>query len=283
MTAPVSTPRSHPSRAGRNLPAAIAVGLVLVAVIFASLLIQKAAFVAVVSLAILYGLWELTQVLRATGVDVPVVPLAAGTIGMLVGTYVGGTAALAAAFGCTVLAVLLWRMWGGPAGYVRDTGAGLLCAAYVPFLAGFVVLMLRPHDGPWRVVTFIAVTTASDIGGYAVGVLVGRHPMAATISPKKSWEGFAGSVVACVVVGAALVGYVLHGPWWVGIVLGAVSAVTATLGDLVESLVKRDLGVKDMGALLPGHGGLMDRLDSLLATVVPAWLVLTLLVPVASR
>lgn len=283
MTAPVSTPRAHPSRAGRNLPAAIAVGLALVAVIFASLLIQKAAFVAVVSMAILYGLWELTQALRGSGVAVPVVPLAAGTLGMIVGAYAAGTAALAAAFGFTVLAVLLWRMPAGPVGYVRDSGGGMLCAAYVPFLAGFVVLMLRPGDGAWRVITFIAVTSASDIGGYAVGVLFGRHPMAATISPKKSWEGFAGSVVACVVVGAALVGYLLHGPWWVGILLGAVSAVTATLGDLVESLVKRDLGVKDMGALLPGHGGLMDRLDSLLATVVPAWLILAVLVPVATR
>ena len=105
----------------------------------------------------------------------------------------------------------------------------------------------------------------SDIGGYAAGVLFGKHPMAPSVSPKKSWEGFAGSVVACVVGGVALVvRWLLDGPWWAGVVLGAVAAVGATLGDLCESMIKRDLGIKDMGSILPGHGGLMDRLDSLL-------------------
>ena len=158
---------------------------------------------------------------------------------------------------------------------------GALVAAYPSLLAGFSSLLLAPDDGAWRMFTFIAVTVASDIGGYAVGVLAGRHPMAPTISPKKSWEGFAGSVVFCMVVGVASVYFTLHGAWWVGLVAGAAAAVGATAGDLVESTIKRDLGIKDMSNILPGHGGLMDRLDSLIINVPIIWAVLAVLVPVA--
>ncbi len=154
---------------------------------------------------------------------------------------------------------------------------------YLPFLAGFVVLLIRPEDGVWRVLTFILVTIASDIGGYAAGVTLGRHPMAPVISPKKSWEGFVGSAVSCMVVGWLTVTYLLDGQWWVGVVLGAVAVVSATLGDLCESVIKRDLGIKDMSQIIPGHGGLMDRLDSLLATVAPTWLLLYYLVDVSGR
>jgi phosphatidate cytidylyltransferase len=169
----------------------------------------------------------------------------------------------------------------GPRGYVRDVSAGAFTAAYIPFLAGFVTLLLRPDDGPWRVLTFIVVTISSDIGGFVVGVLLGRHLMAPSISPKKTWEGFAGSAAACMIAGWALVVYALEGAWWVGVLLGAVTVVSATAGDLCESLIKRDLGLKDMGKLLPGHGGIMDRLDSMLATVAFSWLLLYTLVPVS--
>jgi phosphatidate cytidylyltransferase len=141
-----------------------------------------------------------------------------------------------------------------------------------------VVLLLAEDRGALGVVTFIIVTIASDIGGYAVGVLFGKHPMAPVISPKKSWEGFAGSAVSCLVAGWATVVYLLDGDWWVGLLLGAIAVVMATLGDLCESVIKRDLGIKDMSSIVPGHGGLMDRLDSLLATAAPAWLLLHYLV-----
>ena len=125
---------------------------------------------------------------------------------------------------------------------------------------------------------FILVTIASDIGGYIAGVLFGKHPMAPVISPKKSWEGFAGSLAFCVAVGYALVVYLLEGDWWVGVILGLIAVVMATLGDLCESVIKRDLGIKDMSQVIPGHGGLMDRLDSILATIAPIWLLLHYLV-----
>jgi phosphatidate cytidylyltransferase len=134
--------------------------------------------------------------------------------------------------------------------------------------------MLVPQDGAARIITFLIMVVSSDTGGYAAGVLFGKHPMAPSISPKKSWEGFAGSVTFCVVAGVGLVVWMLDGDWWVGVALGLIAAVMATLGDLCESVIKRDLGIKDMSQVIPGHGGLMDRLDSLLATVAPIWLLL---------
>jgi phosphatidate cytidylyltransferase len=130
-------------------------------------------------------------------------------------------------------------------------------------------------------VAFIVATVASDTGGYIAGVLFGKHPMAPTISPKKSWEGFTGSLLFGIGLGIVTVVYALDGDWWVGILLGVAGVVFGTLGDLSESLIKRDLGIKDMGDLLPGHGGLMDRLDSLIAVAPICWLILFTLVPVS--
>jgi phosphatidate cytidylyltransferase len=192
--------------------------------------------------------------------------------------FLFGATALVTATAITCLATMLWRLRGGVDGYVRDTTAAVFTVIYVPLLGGFVALLLAGPRGALAIVTFVVVTIASDIGGYAVGVLAGRHPMAPVISPKKSWEGFAGSAAACVVAGWALVVFTLDGQWWVGVLLGLVTVVVATLGDLCESVIKRDLKIKDMSQIVPGHGGLMDRLDSLLATAAPIWLILHYLV-----
>jgi phosphatidate cytidylyltransferase len=191
-----------------------------------------------------------------------------------------GLRGLAIAFVLTALAMLLWRMRTGAVHYVRDVTAGMFTAAYVPLFCSFATLMVVADDGLGRVLTFLICGVASDIGGYAAGVFLGRHPMAPMISPKKSWEGFAGSQVAGMLAGALSVHFLLGGAWWWGALTGALLVVSATLGDLVESMIKRDLGIKDMGTLLPGHGGLMDRLDSLLPTAVVAWLLLSIVVPV---
>jgi phosphatidate cytidylyltransferase len=281
MVSDVSPPAPKSSRAGRDLPAAVAVSIALLGIVGASLFIYKDAFLIVVAVAVLLAVSELAKALSTAGTVLPMAPVAAGSVAMLFSAYAGGSTALVMAMGCTVLAVLLWRMAKGPRGYVRDVSAGVFIAAYIPFLAGFVALLLRPDDGPWRVLTFIVVTISSDIGGFVVGVLLGRHLMAPSISPKKTWEGFAGSAAACMIAGWALVVYALDGAWWVGVLLGAVTVVSATAGDLCESLIKRDLGLKDMGKLLPGHGGIMDRLDSMLATVAFSWLLLYTLVPVS--
>ena len=267
-------------RAGRNLPVAIVVGLALGGLVLGTLYTVKAAFLGVVIAAILVGLWELVRALQQKEMRAPFVPLAVGTCCLLILAYTDGREAMTVAALLTGLAVVVWRLAEGARGLLADIAAGLMALAYVPFLAGFAALMLAPHDGARRVTAFIATVVASDVGGYALGVVAGRHLMAPQISPKKSWEGFVGSVIACALCGGLLLTLLLHVAWWKGVVFGLAVVCSATLGDLGESMVKRDLGIKDMGHLLPGHGGLMDRLDSLLPTAPVAWLLLSQLVPV---
>jgi phosphatidate cytidylyltransferase len=268
------------SRAGRNLPASIAVGVALVAMVIASLFVVKEAFIAVVAVALAIGLFELTRAFGTVRIALPVLPVVTGGTIMLIGSYFGSMETASIAMALTVLGTMVWRLSDGAEGFVRDATAGVFSLSYLYLMGTFVLLMLKEDDGPWRIVAFIVATIASDIGGYIAGVLFGKHPMAPTISPKKSWEGFTGSLIFGVASGIATVTYALDGDWWVGIVLGVAGVVFATLGDLSESLIKRDLGIKDMGDLLPGHGGLMDRLDSLIAVAPVAWLILFTLVPV---
>ncbi len=287
--APVPGPDPEPdlvpptsSRAGRNLVAAVAVGLALGGLVLASLLLYPPAFLLVLGVAILVGVVELVRALETGGARAPLVPLLVGTVAMLALAWTRGADGLVAAFLFTVVAVLLWRLGDGPEGYLRDATTGVFVALYVPLLAGFCVLLLVPEDdGAVRVLVFIATVVGNDVGGYTAGVLFGRHPMAPSVSPKKSWEGMAGSIVACVAVATPIVVLGLGGPWWGGVLLGVALAVTATVGDLAESLIKRDLGIKDMSTLLPGHGGLMDRLDSLLPSAAVAYLLLSWVAPPA--
>jgi phosphatidate cytidylyltransferase len=276
----VPPPARRPSRAGRDLAAAIAVGVGLGVVILASLLIERHFFVGVLAVSTAVATWELAGALRrGAGIAVPLPILLLGGQAMIWSSWPFGLYGLGAAFALTALAVLLWRMRAGAAHYVRDVTAGLFTATYVPLFCSFAVLMLVADDGLGRVLTFMLCGVASDVGGYAAGVLLGRHPMAPTISPKKSWEGFGGSQLVGMVAGALCVHFLLGGPWWAGALTGALLVTCATLGDLIESMVKRDLGIKDMSTLLPGHGGLLDRLDSLLPTAVVAWALLSIIVP----
>ena len=282
-----SAPPSRQGRLGRNLIAAVAVGLSMGAVILASLLVQRQAFVIVLAAAAAVATWELSGALRRShqSIKVPLPVLLVGGQAMIWLAWPFGLQGSAIAFAVTVLVSLLWRM-GGPTGpgssadgFVRDVGAGVFSAAYVPFFVSFAVLLVVQEDGVGRVLTFMLCVVASDVGGYAAGVLAGRHPMAPRISPKKSWEGFSGSLLAGGVAGALCVLLLLDGRWWLGAILGVVLVITATLGDLTESMIKRDLGIKDMGTLLPGHGGLMDRMDSMLPAAFVSWALLSAFVP----
>ncbi|WP_159798158.1 phosphatidate cytidylyltransferase [Puerhibacterium puerhi] len=265
-----------PSRAGRNLPAAIISGVALLVAFGLSLWFRPEPFVALVVLAVGAGLWELRQAFARQQVRLPYWPLLVGGAGAAVSAFTGGPEGLLLAYVLTVAAVVVWRLIDGPGPQaLRDAAAGVFAATYVPFLAGFVVLLLGQADGRERVVLFVLLAVANDTGGYIAGVLFGRHPLARTVSPKKSWEGFGGSVVLAVGVGVAgAVGGLGASPW-LGVALGVMVAITATLGDLAESLIKRDLELKDMGSLLPGHGGVLDRIDSLLATAPFVYLVLS--------
>ncbi|MFJ5999223.1 phosphatidate cytidylyltransferase [Streptomyces sp. NPDC092370] len=273
-------PKPPKKSAGRDLSAAIGVGVGLGAVIVASLFVVKAVFVGVVAVAVVVGLWELTKRLEERkGIRAPLVPLALGGAAMVVAGYVRGAEGAWVAMALTTLGVLVWRMTEPPEGYLRDVTAGVFAAFYVPFLATFVAMMLTADDGPQRVLTFLLLTVVSDTGAYAVGWRFGRHKLAPRISPGKTREGLLGAISFAMVAGALCMQFLIDdGAWWQGLVLGLAVAVTATLGDLGESMIKRDLGIKDMGTLLPGHGGIMDRLDSLLPTAPVVWLLLVLFV-----
>ncbi|WP_460069943.1 phosphatidate cytidylyltransferase [Streptomyces sp. YKOK-I1] len=278
--APQPAPAPQKKSAGRDLGAAIGVAVGLGVVIVASLFIVKAVFVGVIAVAVVVGLWELTSRLQERKqIKAPLVPLAIGGAAMVVAGYVRGPEGAWVAMALTALAVLVWRMTEPPEGYLRDVTAGVFAAFYVPFLATFVALMLTADDGAQRVLAFFLLTVVSDTGAYAVGWRFGKHKLAPRISPGKTREGLLGAVSFAMVVGALCMQFLIDdGQWWQGLLLGLAVAASATLGDLGESMIKRDLGIKDMGTLLPGHGGIMDRLDSLLPTAPVVWLLLVLFV-----
>ncbi len=275
-------PAKPRSRAGRNLPAAIGVGVTLGAIVVASLFPWRAAFLGVIALAVAIATWEMVRAVAASGARPPMVPLVAGGVAMAGLAWAGGAEALTLGLIATVVAAMVWRLADGPAGYQRDVVASLLIAVYVPFLGGFAALLLRPEDGNLRVLVAIAGVVLSDTGGYIFGVFLGKHPMAPSVSPKKSWEGFAGSLFATAVGGALLLHFIFDVPWWYGAVFGVAVSAASVLGDLAESLIKRDLGIKDMSTLLPGHGGLMDRLDSILFALPTAYAVLAIFASAAT-
>jgi phosphatidate cytidylyltransferase len=266
-------------RAGRNLPAAIGVGVLLGAIAVASLFVWRPAFLGVLAVAVGVGIWEMVRAIRGSGANPPLIPLVAGG-GLMMGlAWWGHADALTFGLMVTVLAAMVWRLADGSGNYGRDITAATLVAVYVPFLAGFAALLATPADGDLRVLVTLAGVVLSDTGGYIAGVLFGRHAMAPSVSPKKSWEGLAGSLVATGVGGALLLYFLFHVSFVWGAVFGVAVSVAAVLGDLGESMIKRDLGVKDMSQLLPGHGGLMDRLDSIVFAAPIAYVLLVLLAP----
>ncbi|GAA4476248.1 phosphatidate cytidylyltransferase [Rhodococcus olei] len=271
-----------PSKAGRNLPAAIAVGVGLGALVVASLIFVPKVWFGIVAAAIAIATWEVASRLREGDILVPRIPLLLGGQATIWLGWPFGTTGVLAGFTGTVIACFVWRLLdqglgAAPRNYLRDAAITVFVAAWLPLLASFGTLMVTREGGSdWVFVLMIGVV-CSDVGGYTAGVLFGRHPMVPAISPKKSWEGLGGSLVFAIIGSVATVTLILDANPAIGVLLGVVLVVTGTLGDLIESQVKRDLGIKDMGTLLPGHGGIMDRLDSLLPSAFVTWLVLTAL------
>jgi phosphatidate cytidylyltransferase len=285
---PAAPPQTH-GRAGRNLPQAISLGVGLGAYVVLSLIFFEPAFVLLVALALMMASVELYRALQRQEMTAAIVPIVAGALAIPFGSYLAGrenaviefstTSVLLGSLALTVLAALIWRMRGGSKGYVKDAAASLMIIAYVPMLGSFAPLMLAEDHGAARLVTFMLVVTMSDTGGLIGGVLFGKHPMAPKISPKKSWEGFAGSMVFGIAAAVLMTVLVLKVPFWVGIIIGVCLVTVGTCGDLIESMIKRDVGIKDMSSFLPGHGGVMDRLDSLLVAAPVAWLIMYILIP----
>ena len=267
------------ARTGRNLPAAIGIALAFAVVMLGTLLLWPPSFMVVAAFLLGVGVYELTSAMRFAGRDVPRIPSVAVAIAIVPAAFLlGQVAALFTLLGGIVL-ISVWRLLEvavarqkPPAGNVaRDLTNGLFVQAYISLLGACVVLLSAQPDGNLWVIGFILVVVAVDTGAYATGLNLGKHPMAPRISPKKTWEGFAGSVAASIIVGILVAVFMLGLPWWTGVVLGVLISGSATLGDLTESMIKRDLGIKDISSFLPGHGGLLDRIDSILPSAAVAY------------
>ena len=270
------------SRAGRDLPAAIGVGAVLGAMAIGSLLFAPKWWFPLLAIAMAIATHEVIRRLREHGYVMPVVPLLVGGQAMIWLAWPWGVPGTLGAYGGTIVVAMVWRLLGQglreqPVNYLRDIAATVLLATWVPLFASFTALLIFQDNGGARVFTVIATVVFADIGGYTAGVLFGKHLLVPAISPKKSWEGLGGSLLFGIAAAVLSVTFLLGKPAWVGVPLGLMLVVTGVLGDLVESQVKRDLGIKDMGTLLPGHGGIMDRIDAMLPAAVAGWIVLTLL------
>jgi phosphatidate cytidylyltransferase len=280
-------PAPRTSRAGRDLPAAISVGLGLFAFVVVTLTWWPIGFIVLLVLLTSLGAYEVHLALQRVGMTSAIIPVVLGNIFIIGGSYAAAVlqpvtklpwhVVLLGTIGGTVLLALIWRMFGGADGYARDSAASLFIIGYIPLLASFVALILAQEHGVAKTVAVFLCIVGSDTGGYAVGATLGRHPMVPTISPKKTWEGMAGSVALASVVSVLMSVFVLRQPWWFGVLLAVVVVITGTAGDLIESLIKRDVGIKDMSSFLPGHGGVMDRLDSTLVAAPAAWLVFTIM------
>lgn len=289
MTQPTTTDAAAPRKGGRDVPAAILVGLALVAAVILTLVYWHWGFILLCCFMFSLAAVEVHQAMANRGMRSAIVPIVIGNVLCLAASYaaaqkLGGFGlpwhtVLLSCLGLTVLSAMVWRMFAGPDGYVKDTAASLLIIGYIPLLGSFLSQMLAADNGAQRIVTFMLCVSGSDTGGYAVGSWLGRHQMAPKISPKKTWEGMAGSVVVSGIVGALMFQYVLASPWWLGACFAVLMVAAGTAGDLIESLIKRDMGIKDMSSFLPGHGGVMDRLDSILFAAPVAWAALYLMVP----
>lgn len=267
------------ARTGRNLPAAIGIALAFAVVMLGTLLLWTPSFMVVAAFLLGVGVYELTSAMRFAGRDVARIPSVAVAVAIVPAAFLlGQAAALFTLLGGIVL-ISVWRLvevavarQKPPAGHVaRDLTNGLFVQAYISLLGACVVLLSAQPDGNLWVIAFILVVVAVDTGAYATGLNLGKHPMAPRISPKKTWEGFAGSVAASIVVGVLVAVLMLGLPWWTGVLLGVLISGSATLGDLTESMIKRDLGIKDISSFLPGHGGLLDRIDSILPSAAVAY------------
>lgn len=269
----VPAPAPKNSRAGRDLPAAISVGVGLGAVVLVGVVWFEPLFVATCTAFAVLGVWEVCRALRLSRIRVPQAPLFAAAAVMPTAAYLGGEQVLTFALVVTAVAVVVFRAFEPGEVPFRGVLAGLFVLMWVPFFISFALLLVHLPEGKFRLLVLLILVVSNDTFGYIFGVLFGKHPMAPTVSPKKSWEGMAGSVVGSAVVGMVCGMVFLDAPWWFGVILAFAVVVAATAGDLAESMVKRELGIKDMSSMLPGHGGVMDRLDSMVFGVVVAYAV----------
>jgi phosphatidate cytidylyltransferase len=267
------------ARTGRNLIWASLIGLALGLAMLFSLIWIKELFMVLAVVIASFTAFELAQALRREGRNVPRIPVIISAVLAVPAAFYGGAPGQLLA---TLAGILLISLWRGALAFspahraaardvFADVGAAVFIQVYVVFLATFSVVLVTQEGGEWWTLAFLLLVISNDTAAYAAGLTFGKHKMAPTISPKKTWEGFAGAALATLVMGVLLSVFMLSEPWWFGLIFGAVILVTATFGDLAESLIKRDLGIKDMSSWLPGHGGFLDRMDSILPSAAAAY------------
>jgi len=262
------------ARAGRKLGPSILVSLAILAVVFLTISFVPPLFAIFAWIAIMLAGRELTKAYRAGGIDLPDNAISIAITILLAAAWFGRVSGLAVAIAIAIPCVLVYILLRDPKDFVRKSTAAAFAIFYLAFLGGFILLLAHDKDGLARIFTLVVLVSCNDTFAYLFGVLIGRHPLAPQISPKKTWEGLIGSIIATTIGSALVFQYALGHTWWIGAGIGLVAVVTATCGDLIESAVKRDLSIKDMGTILPGHGGILDRIDSVLFTGPAVWFAL---------
>ena len=261
-------------KAGRKLGPSILVSFAILAVVFLTISFAPPLFAIFAWIAILLAGRELTRAYRAGGIDLPDNAISLAITLLLAAAWFGRVSGLAVAIAIAIPCVLVYILLRDPKDFVRKSTAAAFAIFYLAFLGGFILLLAHDKDGLVRIFTLVVLVSCNDTFAYLFGVLIGKHPLAPQISPKKTWEGLIGSVIATTIGAALVFEFALDHNWWIGAAIGLGAVVTATCGDLIESAVKRDLSIKDMGTILPGHGGILDRIDSVLFTGPAVWFAL---------
>ena len=253
------------SGTSRNLTVATVVGLVLLGAAVGAAYVHPIAFG-----ILLYGFCvgaviEWKRALERHGRRIPVVPLVAATLGLGVASWFAKPEGLGVALLVGCAGVVAWRIGDERVeNTLADSLAGVLTLLWIPFLASFLFL-LELADGGWeRVIVVVLAVVGNDTGALIFGMLFGKHKLLERVSPAKTWEGAIGGVVVGTLAASVAAWFFFDGEWYVGAAAGAACAVAAIVGDLAESALKRDIQVKDMSHAIPGHGGILDRIDSLL-------------------
>ena len=263
-------------RAGRKLFTSLFIALILLAIIFTSMALLPVAFALVVALAFAISIHELVVAYRGSGIYPPGPLLIISGLSLYLIAWWRGDNGLFVALPVVAIINLIWLLKKGPSEYASRASASILTLLYLGLLPSFIFLLARDSDGFALISILVILVGVNDTFAYIAGVLLGKHKMAPRLSPKKSWEGFFGGLVATVIASSAAFHYLLERSWWIGALMGLVGVIAATFGDLIESALKRDFGIKDMSSFLPGHGGMLDRLDSATFTAPALWIFLEL-------
>jgi len=259
------------AKAGRKLLPSILVSIGLLALVFGTVYKAKPLFGLLIWVAIMLAIRELVNAYKNGGIELPRLAIQVAGTALLISAWYGRVSGLAVAMSIAIPNVMVFILFKGPKDYVRRAASAAFAVFYLAFLGGFIVLLAHHSDGAARILTLVVLVSCNDTFAYISGVLFGKHPLVPAISPKKTWEGLLGSFIFTPTGSALVFHYALHKHWWVGAGIGIMAVITATCGDLIESAVKRDLAIKDMGSILPGHGGILDRLDSILFTGPAVW------------